>query len=60
MDIALLAGGAFAVAVIVLADRVDAVVDYVSSSDDPLTDFDAEFDEESEGSDDSTDPFNDV
>jgi len=59
MDIALLAGGAFAVAVIVLADRVDAVVDYFSSSDDPLTDFDAEFDEE-DGSDDSTDPFNDV
>jgi|GEM_PF-2172326 len=60
MDIALLAGGVFAAAVIVLADRVDAVVDYFSSSDDPLTDFDAELDEESEGSDDSTDPFNDV
>jgi hypothetical protein len=58
MEIALLAGGAFAVAVIVIADRVDDVVDYVSSSDDPLTDFDTEFDEE-EG-DDSTDPFNDA
>jgi hypothetical protein len=59
MEIALLAGGAFAVAVIVIADRVDDVVDYVSSSDDPLTDFDTEFDEE-EGGDDSTDPFNDA
>jgi hypothetical protein len=59
MDIALLAGGVFAATVIVLADRVDAVVDYFSSSDDPLTDFDAEFDDE-DGGDDANDPFNDV
>ena len=57
MDPVLIAGGVFAAAVIVLADRADAIVDRFSSSDDPLTDFDAEFDEET---DDGTDPFNDA
>ena len=57
MDPALIAGGVFAAVVIVLADRADAIVDRFSSSDDPLTDFDAEFDEET---DDGTDPFNDA
>lgn len=62
MDLALLAGGAFAVAVIVLADRVDAVVDALHSSDDPLTDFDADLDDadESAGSDGSSDLGEDV
>jgi hypothetical protein len=57
MDPVLIAGGVFAAAVIVLADRADAIVDRLHSSDDPLTDFDAEFDEET---DDGTDPFNDA
>jgi hypothetical protein len=57
MDPVLIAGGVFAAAVIVLADRADAIVDRFSSSDDPLTDFDAEFDEDT---DDGTDPFNDA
>ncbi|MEF8853048.1 MAG: hypothetical protein V5A44_10645 [Haloarculaceae archaeon] len=56
MDPVLLAGGAFAVAVIVLADRADAIVDRFSSSDDPLTDFDADLEE----SEEATDPFNDA
>ena len=51
MELALLAGGAFAVAVIVLADRIDDVVDALYSSDDPLTDFDADLD----GNDTTTD-----
>jgi len=57
MDPALLAGGVFAAAIIVLADRADAIVDRFSSSDDPLTDFDADLDEDG---DESADPFNDV
>jgi len=55
MDLALLAGGAFAVAVIVLADRVDDVVDALHSSDDPLTDFEADLDDETHDSDGSSD-----
>jgi len=46
MNLALLAGGAFAVTVLVLADRADDVVDAVYSSDDPLTDFDANLEDE--------------
>lgn len=45
MNLALLAGGAFAVTVLVLADRVDDVVDALYSSDDPLTDFDADLED---------------
>ncbi|PSP31467.1 hypothetical protein BRC64_09870 [Halobacteriales archaeon QH_10_67_22] len=60
MDIALLAGGVFAVAVIVLADRVDAVVDTLHTSDDPLTDFDAELDAEPESGDDAAESLDDA
>jgi hypothetical protein len=47
MDLALVGGGVAAVAIIVLADRVDDVVEYFVSSDDPLTDFDADLDDDS-------------
>ena len=56
MDPVLIAGGAFAIVVIVLADRADAIVDRLASSDDPLTDFDTEF----EDGDDGTEPFDDA
>jgi hypothetical protein len=46
MDLALLAGGAFAVTVLVLADRVDAIVDALYSPDDPLTNFEANLDDD--------------
>ena len=59
MDLALLAGGAFAVAVIVLADRSDDIVDRLVTSDDPLTDFDAELDDEADH-EDSPDAFEDA
>ncbi|PSQ00337.1 hypothetical protein BRC92_12375 [Halobacteriales archaeon QS_4_69_31] len=59
MDIALLGGGVFALAVIVIADRIDDIVDAFSSSDDPLTDFDADLDAEGE-TDDSPDPLEDA
>jgi len=59
MDLALLAGGTFAVAVIVLADRSDDIVDRLVTSDDPLTDFDAELDGEADH-EDSPDAFEDA
>jgi hypothetical protein len=52
MDPVLVAGGVFALVVIVLADRADDVVDRFASSDDPLTDF--------EDGDDSTESFDDA
>lgn len=59
MDIWLLVGGLFAVTVLVLADRVDAIVDYLHTSDDPLTDFDAELDGRDDDAEDSRDPVED-
>lgn len=56
MDIWLLVGGLFAVTMLVLADRVDAIVDYLHTSDDPLTDFDADLSGRDDDSEDSRDP----
>lgn len=56
MNLVLVAGGVFALVVIVLADRADDVVDRFASSDDPLTDFDTDF----EDGDDSTESFDDA
>lgn len=59
MDLALLGGGAFAVGVIVLADKTDAIVDALSTSDDPLTDFDADLDAD-DGTEESAESVDDV
>ena len=60
MDLATLGGGLFVFAVIVLADKIDVVVDALSSSDDPLTDFDADVDGGDEDGDDSFNPSDDT
>ncbi|MFB6151339.1 MAG: hypothetical protein ABEJ40_05990 [Haloarculaceae archaeon] len=60
MELALLGGGVFAAGVILVADRTDAIVDALHSSDDPLTDFDADLDAESDAAEDSPESLDDV
>jgi hypothetical protein len=61
MDLATVGLGVAAFSLIVLADRIDAVVDVLWSSDDPLTDFDPSSDAPSDDAsgDDGTPPFDD-
>jgi len=61
MDLATVGLGVAAFSLIVLADRIDAVVDALWSSDDPLTDFDPSADasgDEASGEDGAA-PFDD-
>jgi len=57
MDLATVGVGVAAFLVIVVADRIDAIVDVLWSSDDPLTDFDANDDQSDDGS--AADHFDD-
>jgi len=61
MELATVGLGVAAFSLIVLADRIDAVVDVLWSSDNPLTDFDPSADTSAEdgSADDGTAPFDD-